>query len=151
MPALGVALVWGLRPLRIFGRRLASIVVGAAILAGFAEVLAFAIAHGCFDADVLDANAPLALAPPTALAVSMLGVRMVHPLGALASVRAVLDLGAFAVASALVVFLFSKFIGWGVLFLGSGTELIVIAVLGWFMLRRMYRRAFGIPQLGADA
>lgn len=137
--------------MRIFGKRLASFVVGLAILAGFVEVAAFAVAHGCFDADVLDANAPLALAPPTALCVSMLGVRMVHPLGALASVRAVLDLGAFAVASALVVFVFSKFVGWGVLFLGSGTELIVIAALGWFMLRRMYRRAFGIPQLGVSS
>lgn len=130
---------------------MASVVVGGAILAGFAEIVAFVVARSCFDAEILDANAALALAPPTALAVSVLGVRMVHPLGTLASVRAVLDLGAFAVASALVVFVFSKFVGWGVLILGSGTELIVIAVLGWFMLRRMYRRAFGIPQLGVSA
>lgn len=135
------------------GRFIASTVVGIAMLAALVEVGGLVIARKVMAADLLQANAFLLLAPLLCLAGSFLGIRLVFPLSDLGSVRMVLDLAWFLIACLAVGWIFSQFRGWGIVFFGSVTELIVIALIGFFFMRRLYRRAFGLDRptrLGAS-
>lgn len=125
------------------GRLIASLVVGIGLVATTFEVVAIAIAHSMLELDVLAGNALLLAAPVLCLLVGGLGVRLVFPLSELASVRSFADMALFVLACLAVVWVFGKFRGWGILFLGGITQLLVIGVLTYVLLRRLYRRAFG--------
>ena len=76
------------------------------------------------------------------LAGCLLGIRMVFPLNELASVQTFTDMGLFVAACLFVLWLFSTFRGWGIVFLGDLGQLVIIGGLGYLVLRRLYRRAF---------
>lgn len=125
------------------GKLVASAVMAFALLAVVVEIGCLFIARTALGADLLQANPLLLVAPIVCLAGSVVGLRLVFPLAELGSVRTALDLGLFLVACAVVVFIASRF-RWGVLFIGSIGQLVVILLLAGFVLRRMYRRAFRV-------
>jgi hypothetical protein len=124
------------------GRLLASLVVGVGIVAVLAEAAALALASS-LGASPWDADVVLLAAPLLCLAGCLAGIRLVFPLSELASVRTAADLGLFVAAVAGVLWLVSKFRGWGVLFLGDIGQLFAIALLAWALLSRLRARAFG--------
>ena len=67
----------------------------------------------------------------------------VFPVNQLASYRTFTDIALFLAACAVIVWLFSKFRGWGILFLGGIPQLLVIGLMAYVVLRRLYIRAFG--------
>lgn len=125
------------------GRLVASAVMAFALLAVVVEIGCLFIARTALGAELLHANPLLLVAPIVCLAGSVVGLRLVFPLSELGSVRTAIDLGLFLLACAFVVWLASRF-RWGVLFVGSIGQLVVILLLAGFVLRRMYRRAFSI-------
>ncbi len=125
------------------GRFIASVVVGIGIVAVILEMLAIAIGAGVLGGSVLEGDVLLLASPLLCLGLALLGIRLVFPLNQLASVRTAFDVGAFVLACAAVVWFFSKFRGWGMLFFGSVTQLVLLLVLGFFLIRRLWRRAFG--------
>jgi hypothetical protein len=125
------------------GRMIASAVIALGMVALLLEVAGIAIAVSVFNGSVLNADVMLLAAGPVAFITSLLAMRMVFPLREIGAVRTLVDGFFFAVACAFVVWLFSKFRGWGIVFFGSFTQLIVIAVLGFFLLRRLFLRALG--------
>lgn len=125
------------------GRLIASAVMGLALLAVIAEVGCLFVARSALGADLTQANALLVVAPVVCLVGSVAGLRLVFPLSELGSVRTALDMGAFLLACAAVVWLASRF-RWGVVFLGSIGQLVILLVLAGLVLRRMWRRAFQI-------
>jgi len=72
-----------------------------------------------FNKNLLDINVLLLLAPLACVLVSVLGIRQVFPLSGLASVRTLGDVAGFAVACLVLLWVLSKFRGWGVVFLGG--------------------------------
>jgi hypothetical protein len=125
------------------GRVIASVVVGVGLVAVVLEMLAVAIGAGVMGRSVLQGDFLLLVSPLLCLGGAILGIRLVFPLNELASVRTAVDVGAFILACAAVVWFFSKFRGWGLLFFGSITQLVLLLVLGFFLIRRLWRRAFG--------
>jgi hypothetical protein len=145
LPVAGTLLAWigkGGRTDRD-GRFVASALVGFSFALVLFEAAAVFAARSALGASLLDANALLLAAPVICLAGSLLGIRAVFPLSELGSVRAMSDAAAFLAACAGALWLLSKFRGWGVLFLGSFVQLIVVGAVGLFFLWRLYRRAFG--------
>jgi hypothetical protein len=124
------------------GRLAASLVVGFGLLAVLVEVGALALASS-LGASPWDADAVLLAAPLLCLAGCLVGIRLVFPLSELASVRTAADLGLFVAAVAGVLWLVSKFRGWGVVFLGDIGQLVAIGLLAWALLSRLHARAFG--------
>ncbi|MBI5479712.1 MAG: hypothetical protein HY906_12690 [Deltaproteobacteria bacterium] len=125
------------------GRFIASVVVGIGLLAVLVEMLAIGVGAGVLGQSVLDGDVLLLASPLLCLGGAIVGIRLVFPLNELASVRTAVDVGAFILACAAVVWFFSKFRGWGLLFFGSITQLVLLLVLGYFLVRRLWRRAFG--------
>jgi hypothetical protein len=125
------------------GRVIASVVVGIGLVTVVLEMLAIAIGAGVMGRSVLQGDFLLLVSPVLCLTGALLGIRLVFPLNELASVRTAVDVGAFILACAVVVWFFSKFRGWGLLFFGSITQLVLLLVLGYFLVRRLWRRAFG--------
>jgi hypothetical protein len=125
------------------GRFIASTVVSVGISAFLIEVIAAVVATGLFGRSLLDADALLLCGPMLCLAGCLIGIRWVFPLNQLASVRTTVDVGAFVAACIGVLWLFSKFRGWGILFLGSVGQIATIGLLLWALLKRLHRRAFG--------
>jgi len=125
------------------GRVVASLVVGGAILFMVAELASIAIAHMVLGKSVMDANVLLLVAPAGCLALSLIGMRLVFPLGELASVKTFIDIGLFVLACSVAIWLLSKFRGWGILFFGGVAQLATIGIFTWALLKRLYRRAFG--------
>jgi hypothetical protein len=145
VPVAGTLLAWAGKAGRTEAdsRRIASAMVAAGMLAVAIEVAALALARGAFGRGLLDADVVLLAAPPLCLAGCLVGARALFPLGGLGSVRAAVDLAAFAAACIAVVWLFSTFRGWGILFFGSLAELVAIAALALVLVRRLARRALG--------
>ena len=125
------------------GRFIASTVMAVALAAFVVEIVALFLARSAMNASVLEADVVLVMSPLLCLAGCLTGIRWVFPLTELASVRTFLDVGAFVLACAGVVWLFSKFRGWGLVFFGSITEMIAIGGLGIVLLRRLWERASG--------
>ena len=124
------------------GRLIASVVIGGAVLWLVLGVVALGLVRLLFNKNLLDINALLLLAPLACVLTSVLGIRRVFPLSGLASVRTLGDVAGFAVACLALLWLLSKFRGWGVMFLGGLGSLLVIGFLALLLLRVLYRRAF---------
>lgn len=124
-------------------RAIASVVIGGAVLVMVVAALALGVAQAGFHKGLMDANALLLAAPVLCVVASVLGIHRVFPLSELATVRTLRDVGLFAVACALGLWLLSRFRGWGLVFLGGIADLVVIGGLALGLLRVLYRRAFG--------
>ena len=124
------------------GRFIASVVVGIGIAALVIDLLAAVLAVSVFGNSLLDGDVLLLLGPPLCLAACLIGIRWVFPLSQLASVRTAVDVGLFVAACAGLVWLFSKFRGWGIVFFGSIGQMVAIGLLLFGLLKRLYRRAF---------
>ncbi len=131
------------------GRLIASVVIGGAVLLLVAALLAASVAYVAFKQGLMDANALLLLAPLVCVLVSVLGIHRVFPLSELASVRTLGDLAVFALACMALLWLLSKFRGWGVAFFGGLGSLALIGLFAALLLRVLYRRAFGQRVQGA--
>jgi hypothetical protein len=125
------------------GKFIASVLVGFGLLLVFLEIVAFLIAHNLYHVSILGADVALLATPPLCLLLSVAGVRLIFPLNQLASWRSFGDIAVFAIACAGVLWFFSKFRGWGIIFFGGFFQLIAVLVLVFFLLRRLYRRARG--------
>ena len=96
------------------------------------------------EAELLDVEGLALLAAPiVCLAGCLAGIKLVFPLNELASVRSLTDIGIFLGASLAVVWLFSQFRGWGIIFFGGLEQMVIIGALGFYLLRRLYKRALG--------
>lgn len=125
------------------GRFVASVLVGFGLCVFLVEVLAIVVAHVAFERSLVDASIALLVAPLICLAGCLWGIRMVFPLNQLASVQTFTDVGLFVLACLFVLWLFSTFRGWGIVFWGDLGQLAIIGVLGYLVIKRLYRRAFG--------
>ena len=108
------------------GRAIASIVVGVAVALALFTVIALVVSSTLLGASVLSVDVRLLLAPLLCVADSLLGIRLVFPLAELGAVRTLVDFGAFLAAGAAIVWLFSRFRGWGFFFVGSIGEALEI-------------------------
>ena len=125
------------------GRFVSSVLVGFGFALVAVELLAVIAAQMLFAASVLEANALLLAAPVVCLAGALLGVHFLFPLNELGSVRTAFDVGLFVLGCAAVIWIFSQFRGWGIIFWGGIGQLVIIGAVGYFVMRRLYRRAFG--------
>ncbi|HOE40094.1 MAG TPA: hypothetical protein PLB25_00435 [Rhodoferax sp.] len=132
------------------GRLIASVVIGGAVLLLVAALLAVGLAHVAFDQGLMDANILLLLAPLACVLLSVLGIHQVFPLSELASVRTLGDVAGFALTCLALLWLLSKFRGWGVVFLGGLGSLALFGLLAALLLRVLYRRAFGRSEPGRN-
>ena len=146
IPVIGTLLAWVGRGGKTDkdGRLIASVVMGVALSAVVFEIAAITLSVGVMHLSALDAHILLLLAPVLCLVGSTFGIRLIFPLNQLGSVRTALDVGLFVAACLVVLWLFSKFRGWGIVFFGSLTQLAAIGILAALLLRRLYRRAFKI-------
>ena len=144
IPACGTVLAWAGKggSTDRDGRVIASVLVGLGLGVFLVSVLAALLAHVAFGRSPFEANVLLVLAPVVCLVGCLAGVRALFPLSELASVRTFTDVASFVGACLAVLWLFSKFRGWGIVFWGNLGQLLIIGVLGFLLLRRLYRRAF---------
>ncbi|MDP6705098.1 MAG: hypothetical protein QF893_02045 [Alphaproteobacteria bacterium] len=125
------------------GRLVANLFVDFSFAMILAEVFAIAFVLGFMEVGLLEANVVLLLAPPVCLAGSLFGIGKVFPVNQLASFRSFTDIAVFLLACAVVLWLFSKFRGWGIIFFGGIPQLLIIGVFAYVVLKRLYARAFG--------
>ena len=126
------------------GRVIASAVAGFALVLLVLEALGIWVAHSLLDKNILDAPIVVIGAPVACAGLCLMGIRWVFPLSELTSVKTFTDFAVFFVACLVLLWVLSKFRGWGVVFLGGILELGVILVVTGFFLRRLYRRAFAL-------
>jgi hypothetical protein len=145
VPLLGTALAWiGKRGRsEADGRWIASASVALALGLVVLEALAVWLARHVLGVSPLDGNVLLLLAPLACLGGVLAGVRLVFPLGELAAVRAAVDVGLLLAVGAGLLWLLSKFRGWGFVFFGTLAEFAVIGAVALELLRRLYGRATG--------
>jgi len=148
VPSAGTAACWlaGRTSGAALRDRIASLCVGVGLCAVGAEIVALLVAHYLLGRSLLDADTLVLLAPLACLATGIGGIRLLRPVGDLASVRASVDLAVFVLAGVAALWLLSRFRGWGFLFFGGLGDFVVIAVLAAALLRRLYRRAVGSPE-----
>lgn len=133
------------------GRFIASAVMATALLAVLGEVVFLFIARSQYGVGLLDANALLLLAPVICLGGAILGIRQVFPLNELGSVRVAADMGLLLLILGGVLWLFSRFRGWGILFVGTFTQLLVVSAIALFFVWRLWRRVWGAQARGVLA
>jgi hypothetical protein len=125
------------------GRLIASAVMAVPLAAVVIEVLAIGIAVGLKNQTIFDANVLLLVGPIFCLVGCVLGIRRVFPLNELGSVKSAFDVSAFVIACLAMMWLFSKFRGWSLVFFGSFGQLMVVGLFAALLLWRLYKRAFG--------
>jgi hypothetical protein len=123
------------------GERIANLLILSAVALFFLALLLAGLAQSAFKGSLWQANLLLLLSPLALLSGAILGVRLLYPLNRLASVRTLKDIGLMLAACLLVLWLFSQFRGWGILFLGGTLQLLLIGLGLLWLLRRLYRRA----------
>jgi hypothetical protein len=128
------------------GKLIASLVMGFSIVAVILEVVLLFVARASYEKSLLDVNAALPFAPVLCLGGSIVGIRQVFPLSQLGSVRTAADMGLLVVILAGLLWLFSRFRGWGLVFIGSFGQLVIVSVVGLFFIWRLWRRAFGMDK-----
>lgn len=145
-PAAAVLLSWIGRGGRTDrdGRFFASLFIGVAAAVLFAALLGVFIATSLYDASLLRAPVALLAAPLLCFALTLLGIRWIFPLNQLASARTLADLGLLLLLCGGLIWFFSKFRGWGIVFFGGILQLVVLLAVVLYFMRRVFRRAFGL-------
>lgn len=122
------------------GRHFANLLIGFGLLVLAVEVTALVVAHLAFGTSIFEANVTLLIAPVICLLGSLIGIHWIFPLAQLGSVRTFKDVGLFILTCGAVFWFFASFRGWGVVFFGGIVQLIIICVLAFFLLRRLFKR-----------
>lgn len=129
------------------GRLIGSVVIGTAVVLVFVEAGALLLATKVLRRDLwtvmLNGNAILVLGPPLSLAASVLAMRLVFPLGQLATIRTLRDLALMIGLGWAAIWALGKFRGWGVWFLGGIGDLLLLAGLAFAVLYYLYKRSSG--------
>ena len=143
-PLVATAVIWMCKRARAHatGTRFASITIVLVVVSIVLEALVLAVARGFFDADLTATPVLLVIGPPLAAVVAISGIHCVYPLTQLAAWRSLTDIGWFVLAAAVLFWLVTKFRGWGIIFAGSLLELLVLCGLAYWLLRRLFKRAF---------
>jgi hypothetical protein len=128
------------------GRFIASTVLGLSMFSVVIAAMALFVSVSMRGQSLLDTNIMLLAAPIICLVGSVIGLRMVFPLGELGVVRSLADMGWFLFSCGLVFWFMSKFEGWRIHIFGSLFTFALLVVVVLFFLRRQYRRAFGVDQ-----
>jgi hypothetical protein len=92
---------------------------------------------------LLQGDLVLLCAPIFCVVGTFFGIRKVFPLGELSSTYTLKDVGIFLIGCLVVWFIFKTFRGWGILFFGSVLQLVAWLVAGYWLMRRLAKRAFG--------
>ena len=124
------------------GRAIANWTIGLSATWLVLQVVLVAAWTTVFDYPLVGFNIAALAAPLVCVVGSGFGIHAVFPLNQLASYKTIIDVSLFFVAAALVVLVLSYFRGWGVIFHGGLVELALIGVGAYFLLRRLFRRAF---------
>ena len=145
VPVVGSVAAWIGRGGRVDrdGRLFANLTVGFGLVVLVLQVVAIGVARAAFDAPLLSANILLLIGPPLALTLALFGVRLVFPLSQLGSARTARSAVLLVLLVLGLVWLFSQFRGWGVVFFGSIAQLAALGALGWLLLKRLGRGATG--------
>lgn len=122
---------------------MANVAVTAAVAVFLLGALLLFMTLSLTNATLLDVNVALIIAPPITLAGTVLGVRKVFPLERLVIIQTLRDVALFVIACAGLVWFFSMFRGWGIVFFGGIFQLVILLGLAAFVIHRLYRRAFG--------
>jgi hypothetical protein len=125
------------------GKFIASLFLGVAIIALVAELVGLWVATSIYRVNVMHAPVALLVAPLLGFVLTLVGIRWVFPLNQLATARTAGDLALLALLCGGLIWFFSKFHGWGIIFFGGILQLVLIlGVVLWF-IRRIFKRAFG--------
>jgi len=105
-----------------------------------AAVAVYAVLAGSvLGSSLLTLDASFVASPIVSLALALAGLRLFVPVGRLAVARLARDLAAFGLVCAALVWVGSRFRGWGVVFIGSIFELLTIVALAFLLLARLWR------------
>ncbi|MBI1206771.1 MAG: hypothetical protein GC191_05715 [Azospirillum sp.] len=146
VPMVGSAMVWLLWRGRAYGiaHAVAGTVVGGALALAILYGLVLAVAVAGFRADLLAVDLRLLAGPPLLLVGSLVGIGRIYPLGRLEAIRVAREVMLLLLGCATVLWLFGKFHGWGIFFVGSLGQAVVIGAVALLWLRRQWRRASGL-------
>ena len=144
IPLLGALAVWlGKRgSTDEDGRVIASLLLGVGVLAVIGELLAVHAGSSYFGGSVLEADAKLVVAPLVCFVGSLVGVRLVFPFSRIAGAKTAADLTLLFACCLGLIWFFSKFRGWGIVFFGSFLQLVVVLAVVAYFMRRLVHRAF---------
>jgi len=144
VPVAGILLAWIGRGGRTDedGKAFANAFVFVAVLQFVLAMILAYVGVAFLERSVWDISVLLLAAPWIWLLLSVAGLRQIFPLSELTSFRSVMDVvGFFAVCAALIWFL-SMFRGWGIFFVGSLVQLVLILALAAYLVRQLFLRAF---------
>ncbi len=147
VPIVGIVMAWIGRGGRTDedGRLFADIFIFVAVVQFVIAMIVGYVGVAFLERSLWDTDVLLLAAPWIWLVLSIVGLRQIFPLSELASWRSSMDVaGFFAVCAAFIWFL-SMFRGWGILFIGSLIELLIILALAGFLIRQLFVRAFRAP------
>ena len=99
---------------------------------------------------LLQGDFMLLCAPIACVTGTFFGIRKIFPLGELSSTHTLKDIGVFLIGCLVVWFIFKTFRGWGILFFGSVIQLVLWLSAGYWLMRRMAKRAFGKTKSNGD-
>ena len=144
VPVVGIALAWIGRGGRTDedGRAFANIFVFVAVVQFVVAVILGYVGVAFLDRSLWDTDLLLLAAPWIWLILSIVGLRRIFPLSELTTWRSVLDVAGFVAVCAALVWFLSMFRGWGIFFIGSLVELLIILALAIVLIRQLFRRAF---------
>ena len=108
----------------------------------FAVIVAL-IGMSMMEKSLLQGDLVLLCAPIFCVTGTFFGIRKIFPLGELSSTHTLKDVGIFLIGCLVVWFIFKTFRGWGILFFGSVFQLVAWLVAGYWLMRRLTKRAFG--------
>lgn len=125
------------------GKFIASLFLGAAIVALVGELVGLWVATSIYHTSVMQAPVALLAAPVLGSVLTLVGIRWIFPLNQLAPARTAGDLALLALLCGGLIWFFSKFRGWGIIFFGGIMQLVLILAVVLFFIRRIFKRAFG--------
>ncbi|MBU61204.1 MAG: hypothetical protein CMI26_01725 [Opitutae bacterium] len=109
----------------------------------FAFAVIVALIGMSMEKSLLQGDFMLLCAPIACVTGTFFGIRKIFPLGELSSTHTLKDIGIFLIGCLVVWFIFKTFRGWGILFFGSVIQLVLWLTAGYWLMRRMAKRAFG--------
>jgi len=145
VPVLGTLAAWVGRGGKTDkdGIFIANVVITVAMAIFAFAVIAGLIGLTVMNRSLLEGDLILVLSPLVCAFGTFFGIRRVFPLSELSSVQTLKDVGLFLLACIAVWFIFKSFRGWGIIFFGSVTQLVLWLIAGIWLVHRLAKRAMG--------